>query len=447
MVIFSNNSYHQFSDWIPGGHQLVSDPDTPDQFMFLPTIEGERAIRVIGTDLVFDDAGWPISGTVTQIDYLEADLSTVASNMTGMNWDAAEVAQALDDALTLTGDARFAGLVDLLRVEDIVLNASMGYMRYQGTLYDYLPDPQSITIMGGMYGEIIWGYQTGTVIYGNGGVDRLDGFNGDDTLYGGANNDYLRGFSGDDVLFGGHWRDNLQGGSGNDILHGGNDHDQLSGGSGNDRLHGGAGNDFLTGDFGFDTLYGGTGNDTLRGGGNADWLFGEDGNDLLEGSVGSDRLYGGTGEDSIEGLGSDDALFGQQGNDLLSGNDGNDRIFGGTGHDTLEGNDGNDFLSGDAGFDRLDGGLGNDSLIGGYNADTFIFADGFGQDTIADFEALNPFERIDLSGVTAITNFADLHDNHLFQIGADVVIDTGDGSTITLTGTDLSDLDASDFIF
>lgn len=294
MPIFHRNSYHVFSNWIPGGHRLVSNATEPDQFMYAPTTAGEGAIRVTGNDLIFDASGRPVAGTVTSIEYLEGDQTTVTESITDLNWNAADVAAALDDTLTLTGDEQFAGMVDLLRGEDIVLNASENYIRYQGTLYNYLPDPQSITIMGGMYGEIIWSYQTSTTIYGNGGVDRLDGSNGNDTLYGGANNDYLRGFSGDDVLFGGHWRDALSGGSGNDILHGGNDHDGMSGGSGNDRLHGGAGDDFLTGDFGFDTLYGGTGNDTLDGGGNADWLFGEEGNDLLEGSVGSDRLYGGT---------------------------------------------------------------------------------------------------------------------------------------------------------
>lgn len=131
----------------------------------------------------------------------------------------------------------------------------------------------------------------------------------------------------------------------------------------------------------------------------------------------------------------------------MRGEDGDDRIFGGTDNDTLDGGAGDDLLSGDAGFDQITGGTGNDSLIGGYNADIFNFADGFGQDVIADFEALNPFERIDLSAVSAITDLADLLENHLEQIGENAIIDAGGDTTITLIGIDMNDLDATDFIF
>ncbi|PPB79364.1 hypothetical protein LV82_02972, partial [Albidovulum inexpectatum] len=54
---------------------------------------------------------------------------------------------------------------------------------------------------------------------------------------------------------------------------------------------------------------------------------------------------------------------------------------------------------------------------------------------------------IDLSAVSAITNLADLMANHIAQVGADVVIDDQAGNTITLTGVNLANLDASDFVF
>ncbi|MEO1152171.1 MAG: calcium-binding protein, partial [Pseudomonadota bacterium] len=73
--------------------------------------------------------------------------------------------------------------------------------------------------------------------------------------------------------------------------------------------------------------------------------------------------------------------------------------------------------------------------------------DGFGNDVITDFDQDNAFEFIDLSGVTAITDFTDLVDNHLMQVGMDTVIDDGAGNTITLIGVDIADLDASDFLF
>ncbi|MDF1670263.1 MAG: calcium-binding protein, partial [Roseovarius sp.] len=68
-------------------------------------------------------------------------------------------------------------------------------------------------------------------------------------------------------------------------------------------------------------------------------------------------------------------------------------------------------------------------------------------DVIGDFDALNVFEAIDLRSVSAITDLADLTSNHMTQTGANVVIDTGGGDSITLTGVNLGDLDSTDFIF
>jgi len=102
----------------------------------------------------------------------------------------------------------------------------------------------------------------------------------------------------------------------------------------------------------------------------------------------------------------------------------------------------------------LDGGAGNDRLTGGGGSDNFIFRDGDGENRIVDFNALNDNEKIDLSGVTTITSFADLAANHMTQQGADVVIsDLNPGTTaagpltITLAGVDIADLDANDFLF
>jgi serralysin len=53
--------------------------------------------------------------------------------------------------------------------------------------------------------------------------------------------------------------------------------------------------------------------------------------------------------------------------------------------DTLEGNSGDNQLNGAGGGDRLVGHEGSDRLTGGNGIDTFVFDDGFGQDTIADF--------------------------------------------------------------
>lgn len=86
-------------------------------------------------------------------------------------------------------------------------------------------------------------------------------------------------------------------------------------------------------------------------------------------------------------------------------------------------------------------------MQGNFNADTFIFADGHGMDVISDFEATNDSEKVDLSAVSAIVSFADLAANHATQVGGDVVIDTGGGNSITLSGVTLADLDQADFLF
>ena len=112
---------------------------------------------------------------------------------------------------------------------------------------------------------------------------------------------------------------------------------------------------------------------------------------------------------------------------------------------------GNDTLYGGGGNDILTGGGGNDILSGGGGADDFIFADGFGTDTINGFSANNN-EDIDLSAVTNITDFNDLMANHLVNNGGFAQIVDG-ANTILLDGGAFGDVGAglaysgADFIF
>lgn len=280
-----------------------------------------------------------------------------------------------------------------------------------------------------------------TLIGGN-HADRLMGGTGNDSLDGGAGYDHLYGEEGNDTLLGGASPDRLYGGSGDDILRGGPNY-----GTTVDGLFGGAGDDRLAGEGGYDFLDGGAGDDYMDGGHQADNLYGREGNDTLLGDLGLDRLFGGAGNDRAYGGEGNDGLFGQQGNDLLYGQNGNDRFFGGQGNDTLEGGSGSDSLYGGAGFDRLIGGSGNDTLQGDFNADTFVFTNGHGHDRITDFAATNIYEKIDLSGLSTITDFDDLSRNHMQQNGNDVLINTGTDSSIRLTGVTLATLDATDFLF
>ena len=287
----------------------------------------------------------------------------------------------------------------------------------------------TITNDGSIFGDVITGLGN-DLVTNNGIIDGdVDLGAGNDLFTGGADNETVEGGAGSDTLIGNGGGDTLSGGDGFDDLFGGDQGDTLIGGAGNDRLFG---------QRGADTLEGGLGNDLLLGGNRNDRLFGEAGNDRVFGGNDQDMVDGGAGRDIVRGGNGDDMLFGGAGRDVL---------FGGTGRDELYGGTDDDFLSGRGGFDILNGGAGNDTLEGGVQADQFIFEDGWGNDTILDFAALNNAERIHLTNVSEITDFQDLTDNHMVQDGANVLISDGLGNTITINGVNISDLDAADFVF
>lgn len=179
--------------------------------------------------------------------------------------------------------------------------------------------------------------------------------------------------------------------------------------------------------------------------------------EVMTGAMARDTLKGKAGKDVLIGLGSADKLFGGGGGDILRGGSGGDRLAGGKGYDRVNGGGGHDRLIGGSGDDRLGGGRGNDRmiggngddrLIGGKGADKFIFRNGFGNDTIVNFNTNNGREDIKLAGVRSIKNFSDLTNNHLSDdANGNALIDDGRGNTITILGVSSSDLDASDFIF
>jgi Ca2+-binding RTX toxin-like protein len=89
-----------------------------------------------------------------------------------------------------------------------------------------------------------------TTIYGEDGVDRLDG----GRLYGGA---------GDDVLTGGPGQSSLHGGPGADTISDGGGSDVVDGDEGDDQIDAGLGDDTVTGSPGSDTIDAGEGDDNL----------------------------------------------------------------------------------------------------------------------------------------------------------------------------------------
>ena len=170
----------------------------------------------------------------------------------------------------------------------------------------------------------------------------------------------------------------LGGGALDDIIEGGAGADRVFAGSGNDRFMAtvGDGNDRYDGGGGIDTYdlsqTSADSNVNLARGRSSS---SETGSDIL---VSIENVVGSLGNNRIVGNGAANVLDGMGGNDNISGGGGVDTLFGGAGIDTLSGGAGNDILI---------GGAGNDIMNGNAGLDTFVFADGFGNDTIRGFDA------------------------------------------------------------
>lgn len=323
---------------------------------------------------------------------------------------------------------------------------------------------QDDTLVGGRHDDNLLGGNHNDRLEGGEGDDRLHGENGDDFLYGeagadtlfggrgkdhldgGAESDTLEGGDDDDTLYGRDGEDDLDGGAGKDRLYGGDQADTLKGGAGNDVLRGGDGDDLLIGGGENDTLFGDTGNDHIFGNDGVDSLHGGLGNDFLSGGDGNDRLYGSSDEDTLFGDGGNDKLYGGLGNDELFGGAGIDTLYSGGGEDRLDGGANEDWIYGGGQSDTIIGGDGNDQLWGGSSwqgpvSDTFAFDDGWGFDTIHDFEL--QVDRIDFSGSTAVQSFSDLT---ILDFGNDTLVYHG-GNAIILKGVEQQLLGADSFLF
>ena len=188
-------------------------------------------------------------------------------------------------------------------------------------------------------------------------------------------------------------------------------------------------------------LVGNGGANQLSGGDGADGLHGGGGNDLLDGGLGADILYGGAGDDTymVDNIGdrvSEQATVGVDdgGTDLvmssvsflLSGFVDNLTLTG-QASITGAGNAGDNVIIGNAGNNSLIGLAGHDTLTGGAGADNFVFTLGSGADIITDFTPTQN-DHIDVHAYHGVAHT-------LTQSGGDVVIDFGNGNSITVQNT------------
>ncbi len=179
--------------------------------------------------------------------------------------------------------------------------------------------------------------------------------------------------------------------------------------------------------------YGSEGDDNITSGNSDRALYGQGGDDTIASSGGDDTISGGDGNDSITGV---------NGTDLINGDAGDDTIDGGSKNDTIDGGSGNDVIAGGNNSDSITDGTGSDTLSGGNHTDSFIITQGAGDaDVITDFATGS--EQVDLSAFANLTYWSDLDAT---QVASDVLLDLGNGQTLTLEGVSLGSINHTHFI-
>jgi Ca2+-binding RTX toxin-like protein/subtilisin-like proprotein convertase family protein len=253
------------------------------------------------------------------------------------------------------------------------------------------------------------------------------------------------GNSGDNILAGNSGANSLSGGSGNDTYVFASENygnDTIADTVGSDTLDFSAfttdvsislGTNMLSGDPGnsidwtnspnaIENLTTGFGNDTLNGNSLANLLIGNEGNDTLIGLAGNDTLNGGVGDDSYlfaNGF-NVDSIIDASGNDtldfsLLTGaltyNATTGSIINGpnavnftpavTTFEKVIGGSGSETFTGGSFAETFVGGAGNDTFNGGSGNDSYVYANGWGSDSIT---AGSGIETVDLNAVTTALN-------------------------------------------
>ncbi len=255
-------------------------------------------------------------------------------------------------------------------------------------------------------------YEDGIIVLSSDGSDQIEGSDYGDILNGGDLDNRILGKAGDDIIDGGLGSDYLSGGAGSDtyIYKVGYGTDTVSDSEGNNIIEI---SDYMSSEIG---VYRYNWNDlaiVLDGSGeqglndpSADKIIIEgfyisENNRSFSISFADTRLTSITNLNSIrviQGTSSDEymqgydeesfTLYGDAGVDEINGGSSNDYLYGGTENDRLLGNAGNDYLYGEAGDDYMEGGAGND---------TYVFARGYGFDTIVDSEGINVIKFTDVS--------------------------------------------------
>lgn len=409
-------------------------------------------LKLVGTGFSFNSGGDAVGGTITSIQVLLNNGTTLVQTISGLSL-----------SLEIFHDA--AAAFDKDRLESWLLSGDD-------------------TINGSAGDDVMSGHLGNDVLNGNAGSDTITGGGGDDTYDGGAGFDALNfqdaynastafrgislnaatgtvidqfGFSETFQNF-----EEYRGTQFADSMIGSSIDETFSGLGGRDAINGGAGVDTVRYDlddqvgatkgvtvnlatgvaidsFGSqDTL---SGIENVRGTDFKDNITGNSSANFLRAFAGADTINGGAGADVMRGGAGDDTYYVDNSGDIVDENAdsgaGTDTVrssisfsianttaakgsveilqligtgaISGTGNalnNLLVGNSAVNALNGEAGNDRLKGGLGNDSLTGSTGLDTFIFETALNGssnvDTIVDFVVADDLISLENGIFTAV---------------------------------------------
>jgi Ca2+-binding RTX toxin-like protein len=333
-----------------------------------------------------------------------------------------------------------------------------------------------------------------------GGIDTINGGDGQNIVIGGNGADQITGGTGRDFVIGDNGKAKLDttgvltsietsdagiAGSHNDTINVSSGDNVILGGNGTDTITSTTGNDLIAGDNAKATFDSTGGNSIIR-----ELISTNDGigaNDTINAGAGNNTIIGGFGQDGITSLGGHDnvagdnaqAVFNASGiltfftttspaigdNDTINAGDGRNIILGGFGADSLTSGSGSDFIAGDHGnatltatgvltdftttqpengdVDTINGGDGQNIVLGGNGADQIT--GGTGRDSVIGD---NGKAKLDSTGVltsieTSDAGVAGSHNDTINVSSGDNVILGGNG-TDNITSTTGNDLIAGD---
>ncbi len=339
--------------------------------------------------------------------------------------------------------------------------ANGGYDTVYSDVSYVLPTHVEALVLTGsanIYGS---GNNSGNMLVGNEGKNRLNGGRGNDEIFGNHGND---------VLNGGEGHDKLYGGTGNDVLNGQTGNDELYGGLGSDTylFQANSGKDFLSDREGNNTVRFAAGvspegiriESRLDSDGNTGWILHFDEQNALiianqytassnkpavADFVFNSKTYSHTELAALHGVALPSAhvaekgqtIEGTQQNDVLTGTAGHDKIYGLAGDDTLYGLDGDDLLDGGSGIDVMYGGLGNDTYVVEGVKDQVIESEGEGIDTIqasVSYTLSRNVENLMLTGSANIFGAGNSSDNVLVGNSGNNRLNSGRGNDTIYAG-------------